>query len=186
MMDTMLFGSSGLPTLAATGAPPPRQGNETNFVAPSNVFACRDGHLYLAVALDKHWAALCTLIGRAELARADGYRTNVERLANRDAVNALVAGWCAGHTVAECAAACSAAGLVAAAVRTLSEVVRDPNVAARRMLQDTVLSDGSVAPLVGPPVKFSRTPTRIRRAAPQPGADTDTVLDELAPPPEGD
>jgi formyl-CoA transferase len=49
------------------------------------------------------------------------------------------------------------------------------------MLQPTVLSDGTVAPLVGPPVKFSRTPTRVRRAAPVAGADTAEILDELKP-----
>jgi formyl-CoA transferase len=48
------------------------------------------------------------------------------------------------------------------------------------MLAPTLLSDGTVAPLVAPPVKFSRTPTRIRSAAPVAGADTAEVLAELA------
>jgi formyl-CoA transferase len=179
MMDSLLFSSSGLPTLAATGAPPPRLGNETDFVVPANVYECLDGHLYLAVALNKHWRALVELLGRPELARADGYRTNVERLANRPAINEIVAGWCRGRTVADAVAALSARGLVAAPVRTFTEAATDPHVAARAMLQDTVLSNGTVAPLVGPPAKFSRTPTRIRRGAPAPGADTADVLAEL-------
>ena len=47
------------------------------------------------------------------------------------------------------------------------------------MLQDTVLEDGTVAPLTGPAVKFSRTPTRVRHASRSLGADTDAVLAEL-------
>ncbi|HEY3259290.1 MAG TPA: CoA transferase [Pseudonocardiaceae bacterium] len=180
MMDSLLFSSSGLPTLAATGAPPPRLGNETDFVVPSNVYQCCDGHLYLAVALNKHWRALVEVIGRPELARAPGYATNEQRLANRDAINALVAGWCGGRTVSAAVGALAGRGLVVAPVRTFTEAAADPHVVARGALQDTVLSNGSVAPLVGPPAKFSRTPTRIRRPAPVAGADTAEVLAELA------
>jgi crotonobetainyl-CoA:carnitine CoA-transferase CaiB-like acyl-CoA transferase len=182
MMDSILFSSSGLPTLAATGAPPPRLGNETDFVVPSNVYECRDGHIYLAVALNKHWRALTEVIGEPGLAQAPGYRTNEERIANRDAINQIVARWCGGRTVAEALAALSAHGIVVGPVRTLAQAAADPHVTARGMLQETVLSNGSSAPLVGPPVKFSRTPTRIRRGAPEPGADTAEVLAELVSP----
>jgi formyl-CoA transferase len=179
MMDSILFSSSGLPTLAATGAPPPRMGNETDFVVPSNVYPCRDGHLYLTVALSKHWRALAQVIGRPELATAEGYRSNSERLANRDAINQIVSQWCRGRTAAAAAAELSASGIVAAPVRTFAQAVADPHVTARGTLQQTVLSNGRTAPLAGPPVKFSRTPARIRRGAPQPGADTAEILAEL-------
>jgi formyl-CoA transferase len=179
MMDVLLFSSSGLPTLAAAGAPPPRLGNETDFVVPANVYRCRDGHLYLAVALSKHWRALARVMDVPGLAEADGFRTSAERLRNRDAVNAVVSGWCAGQTVADAVAALSEHGIVVAPVRTLAQAVADPHVAARGMLQDTVLSNGASAPLVGPPVKFSRTPTRVRHGAPAPGADTAVVLAEV-------
>lgn len=179
MMDTLLFSSSGLPTLAATGAPPPRLGNQTDFVVPANVYECLDGHLYLAVAINKHWRVFAELIGRPELGKADGYRTNVERLASRESINELAARWCRERTVAEAVDALTGCGLVAAPVRTLTQAVTDPHVRARRMLQLTKLSNGTFAPLVGPPVKFSRTPTAIRRGAPEPGADTAEVLAEL-------
>jgi len=178
MFDAMIAGSGGLLTLAATGAPPRRWGNETDFVAPSNVYACTDGHLYLAVALNRHWRALAELVGRPELGRAEGYTTNEERLANRDAVNALVAGWCAARPVAEAVAALTGHGLVAATVRTLEQVAADQHTLVRDLLQPTELSDGSRAPLTGPAAKFARTPTRIRRAAPAAGADTAEVIAE--------
>jgi formyl-CoA transferase len=47
------------------------------------------------------------------------------------------------------------------------------------MLVDTELSNGTMAPLVGPPVKLSRTPTGIRTAAPEPGTHTDELLAEI-------
>jgi formyl-CoA transferase len=50
------------------------------------------------------------------------------------------------------------------------------------MLQRVRLPDGTSAPLTGPAAKFSRTPTRVRRAAPVAGADTADVLAEIATP----
>ncbi len=179
MSDCLFSVASGLPTLAATGAPPQRFGNEHDFVVPSNVYACTDGHLFLAVALDRHWRALAEAIDRPELGAAAGFATAAERLTNRVAVNAVVAQWCAGQTLNGALSRFVGHGLVVAPVRTLSEAVADPGVVARGVLAPTPLSDGTVVPLVAPPVKFSRTPTRIRHAAPVPGADTDEVLAEL-------
>ena len=61
----------------------------------------------------------------------------------------------------------------------MAEALADPHVAARGMLTDAKLEDGSIAPLVSPPVKFSRTPTTIRMAAPALGAHNSELLDEL-------
>jgi len=68
---------------------------------------------------------------------------------------------------------------VAARVATYAEAAQEPHVHERDMLQPTTAWDGSVLPIVGPAAKFSRTPTRVRRAAPRPGANTEEVLAEL-------
>ena len=47
------------------------------------------------------------------------------------------------------------------------------------MLQDVELEDGSVAPIVGPAAKFSRTPTSVRTSAAQLGADNTEILASL-------
>ncbi|MFE9204937.1 CaiB/BaiF CoA transferase family protein [Micromonospora sp. NPDC007230] len=185
MLDSLLASSCGLLTLAAAGAPPARWGNQTDFAVPSNVYRCLDGDIYLSVALDKHWRALAETIGRPELGRAPGYGRGAQRRQNRGAVDDLVAAWCRPRPVGEVMAAFRAAGLVAERVRTLAEVAADPHVRERDMLQPTVLHNGATAPLTGPAVKFSRTPTRIRRGAPAAGADSRDVLGDAAPRPDG-
>lgn len=179
LFDCLLFQSSGFLTLAASGVPMRRWGDQTQFLVPCNTFRCADGYLYIAVALDRHWRALTGVLGHPELARASGFATNRERCANRDPVNSVVADWCAARTVAEALAALDGSGITAAAVRSFGEAAEDPLVRERDLLQDTVLSNGSQAPITGPPAKFSRTPTRVRSGAPRVGCHTDEILEDL-------
>jgi formyl-CoA transferase len=176
LLDVLLFQSTGLLTLAAAGAPLQRWGNQVEAVAPSNVFVCSDGSLYLTVALDRHWRGLVEVAGRPELARAPGFATNRERCANRTAVDAVVAGWCRTLTVDAVVSLLEERGICVSRVRTYHEAASDLHVLERGLLQTTTLCNGTTAPLVGPAVKFSRTPTRVRRGAPRPGADNEEVL----------
>lgn len=176
LLDAILFQSNGLLTLGASEVPLQRWGNELAVSAPSNNYACADGHVYIGLVLDSHWRALCEVMGRPEFASAPGFATNLERVEQRQAINALVGGWAATRTRADILAALDAAGIVCAPVNDYATAARDAHVLARDMLQPTVLSDGSTVPLTGPAAKFSRTPTRVRHAAPVPGAQTEEVL----------
>jgi len=178
LLDCLLFQSDGFLTLAAAGVPPVRRGNEMDSVVPCDAYACADGHVYIAVALDKHWRLLAEAVGKPELARAPGYARNDDRVANRHEVNAVVAQWCAVRSVQEVVRELDGRGITVAPIGDFAAAAKDPHVRARDMLQDTTLCNGSVAPLTGPAVKFSRTPQRIRHGAPAVGADTDDVLED--------
>jgi len=177
LLDSLLFQSNGQLTAGAVGLPQRRWGSEVAVSVPTNTFTCSDGVVYIAIILDAHWRALCAVMGREEFASAPGFATNVERIASRDAVNAMVGHYCAGHTAAEVVAALNAAGVVVAKVNSYADAAAEPHVQARGMLQPVTLTDGSVQPITAPAAKFSRTPTSIRRPAPRPGAQTDEVLD---------
>ena len=64
-------------------------------------------------------------------------------------------------------------------MRSYAESARDAHVRERDMLQSVTLENGREAPVVGPAAKLSRTPVRVRSAAPALGAHTDEVLEEL-------
>jgi formyl-CoA transferase len=178
LLDSLLAASVGFPTLGATGVPLERWGAQSQFLVPCDVYACLDAHVYVAIALDKDWRALAGVIGRPDLATAPGFATNRDRVANRDTVNAVVAAWCAPRAADDVVAAVDAGGVIVSRIRTFAEAAKEPHVLERDMLQDTVLCNGTTAPIVGPPVKFSRTPTRVRAGAPEPGAHTAQVLAE--------
>jgi formyl-CoA transferase len=161
------------------GHPLRRMGSEVESSAPVNAFACADGHVYVAVVVDAHWGKLCELMGQPDLARASGFATARERTSNRGTVNDVVARWFAPLRVDDAIRLVSSVGITIAKVNTMAEALADPHVAVRGALVETKLEDGSIAPLVAPPAKFSRTPTSIRRGAPALGAHTEEVLDEL-------
>lgn len=176
LLDSIIHQSNGLLTLGATGVDLPRYGSQVSVSVPTNSYRCTDGHVYIAMILDSHWQRMAELMGCPELGIAPGYATNNERLVNRDAVDGLVADWCQNQTAADVLTAVEQAGIVASPVNSYADAARDPHVLERDMLQDTVLRDGSTAPIVGPAAKFSRTPTRVRTPAAEPNQHTDEVL----------
>ena len=179
MLDAMLFQTNGLPTLGTLGMQPERHGNAIGFVVPCDIYECSDGLVYAGVLLDAHWVLLAELIGQPELAHHESFATRPARAANRDVCDMLFGGWLAERTRDEAVETLRALGLPASRVQTFAEVVNDPHVIARDMLQPTTQYDGHTVDIVGPAVKFSRTPTRIRTAAASLGQHNDEVLDEL-------
>ncbi|MEM7079248.1 MAG: CoA transferase [Pseudomonadota bacterium] len=178
LLDAMLFQSNGLPTLGALGIEPTRMGNEFGFATPANVYECKDGPVYAGVLLDAHWKALVPLLGEPDLAEHPSFATREARSANRDVCNMMLGGWLAERTRDEAIATLRELGLAVAPVQSFPEAAQDPHVLARDMLQDVTLQDGSSAPITGPAAKFSRTPTRVRRAAPAIGEHTEEILSE--------
>jgi formyl-CoA transferase len=179
LLDALLFQSTGYPTLAAMGVELPRMGNQFRVAAPANAYRCRDGGIVAGVLLDSQWKRLAPLLGRPELADHADYATTAARIARRDEVDRMLGAWTADRSMAEAAAALADAGVPAAPIRSYADAARDPIVRAREMLQPTRQPDGSLVPITGPPAKLSRTPIRVRSAAPALGAHDDEILAEL-------
>jgi formyl-CoA transferase len=179
LQDALLFQSNGYPMLAALGVPLERLGSQFQVAAPAGVFRASDGYVMLGVLLDAHWKILARLLGRPELADDPAYASAQKRVGRRDELQSLVAEFVATRAVKDVVALLESEGLPASPVRSYAESARDAHVRERDMLQSVVLENGREAPVVGPAAKLSRTPVRVRSAAPALGAHTDEVLEEL-------
>ena len=71
------------------------------------------------------------------------------------------------------------AGLPAAPVNTFPEAAKDPHVQERDMLQPIEFRNGVTMPITGPAAKFSRTPTKVRSAAPDIGQHNEEILTKI-------
>ena len=179
LLDSLLFQSAGYLTLGAMGVDLPRLGNEFRIAAPARTYSCRDGSVMAGVLLDSHWKRLARLIERSELADHPDFATAAARISRRSEVDQIVGAWIAQRNVVEVVAAFEELGIPAAEVRTYGQAARDPHVAERDMLQKRTDARGNTVPLTGPAAKFSRTPTRIRSAAPELGGQNREILAEL-------
>lgn len=175
LVDGLLFQSNGHLTSGQLGIPIPRMANQFAIAAPVNVYECADGRIYGGVLLQSHWTALCRLMEREDLAGLNG----AERIERRDEVDGVVAAWCRERPVAAVVDSMNGIGLAVTRVNTYAESCRNEHVLERDMLQTTTLSDGRAVPLTGPAAKFSRTPTKVREAAPTLGQHNAEILGAL-------
>ena len=157
-----------------------RHGNAHPNIVPYQVFECMDGHVIVAAGNDGQFARFCGILGQDGWAEDARFATNPARLANREALIALIGAALEGWAKAGLIAAMEAAGVPGGPVNTLSEVFESDQARAREMKISMPFAGakGGSVDLIGNPVKFSATPVEYRRAPPQCGADTDEILNE--------
>jgi crotonobetainyl-CoA:carnitine CoA-transferase CaiB-like acyl-CoA transferase len=132
------------PTLAAsfdyyyrTGKIPPRTGNRQAGLnsAPYNVFPTKDGHVAIHVVTEAHFQNLLKAMGREDLAGDPRFATNAGRVAHIDETEALVAGWTKALGKMEVFARTREYRIPCAPVRNAAEVMTDPHMHERGMLE---------------------------------------------------
>ena len=167
----------GAETLA-TGRPPRRTGNDHPIVAPYGLFSASDGDIAIAPANDQVYFRLLDVLGLAELRSHPDFASNDLRVRHRARINALVGAKIALGTQAEWIERLNRAGVPCGRVMDFAEVFADPQIAAREMVLSVEHPGHGAVRMPGFPVKFAQAPCRIRRPAPDLGADTDAVLRE--------
>jgi crotonobetainyl-CoA:carnitine CoA-transferase CaiB-like acyl-CoA transferase len=171
----------GLPAgiVAATGRSPGRLGNAHPSLAPYEPLPARDGEVVVAVANPRLWSRFCAAVGAGALERDPRFATNSDRLANRAALNDAIRELFRDQTVDSLIGRLSAAGVPCGRVRTIDEVLGDPQLAARQMLID-IATGARPVKVPGNPIKLSGIEALASGAPPALGEHTDEVRRRLA------
>jgi CoA:oxalate CoA-transferase len=167
---------------AGIGARMERLGNQHPFTAPYDAFATRDGgHVVIATASNKLFRKLCVAIGRPELASDERYRSHRGRARHRIQINQAVADWVRERTTAEVLAALGPQGadIPCAAVQRPDELIADPQLLARGMLERHPHPTLGEVVFHGNPLRFSDAEPRERPLAPELGEHNREVYAEL-------
>ena len=165
------------PSVLAGNEPPARLGNGSVSACPHNLFETRDGLLALAVETDAQWQALAALTGIGALAEP-GLATASGRLARCDEVEDLVGKWLSNHSAGEVAKMLQTNGGPAAPLRSLAQIVDDPESSASGLIVEVEHPLAGRIRLLGNPLHLSRTPPRVSRPAPLLGEHSRAVLTE--------
>ena len=169
-----------LPEYSACGAVRGPAGSALPGIAPTNAYRCRDGGYALVAGNgDSIFRRLMTLIGRDDLANDAALADNAGRVARVAELDAAIGAWTATRSVDEVLAALEAASVPAGRIYTVADIAADPHYAARGMLEQVRMDDGTALTLPGIVPKLSATPGCHRRNAPTLGQDSTAVLQEI-------
>lgn len=185
VVDTSLFEAGITQTFwqsaitLATGISPGPLGSAHPLSAPYEAFRTADGWLTLGASNQASWLRLVEVLGKPELASDDRYRTNRDRMEHRDSLSASLAREFRHHSTTVWLERLGRAGVPAGPVLSVGEMLKHPQTEARQMVTEVEHKRLGWIKTMGSPVKFDRTPSPIRRAAPILGEHTREVLREL-------
>lgn len=157
---------------------PGRLGSQHASIVPYQRFMAKDRPFNLAVATDPQWRRLCTVVGYPEWAQDPRFRSNRERVANRQLLIEQLDRIFVTAEASEWVLRCRAAEVPAADILEVSEVLAHPQLEAMGLIWEL---EGDSGPwrTVGSPLEMSQTPPHPRSTPPRLGQHTTQVLADL-------
>jgi crotonobetainyl-CoA:carnitine CoA-transferase CaiB-like acyl-CoA transferase len=119
------------------------------------------------------------VIGRPELAEDSRFLTNGDRMRNLAALVPIISERTQSRTSADWVRDFEVAGVPVGPINRIGDMLADPQVQSREMVVGVEHPRAGAMKTLGTPVKFSATPTAIRRPAPLLGEHTREVLRDL-------
>jgi formyl-CoA transferase/CoA:oxalate CoA-transferase len=160
----------------ATGSTPGRLGNRHPTIVPYETFEASDGDFVIAVGNDDQWRRFCRTAGLERLATDERFATNRARIAHYATLHPLLAEKLRTRTRAAWVADLRGAGVPCGSVRDVAEVLQDPQLEAREMIQQVEHAIAGVLRVTGVPIKLSHTPGSVRTPPPTLGQHTSEIL----------
>jgi formyl-CoA transferase/CoA:oxalate CoA-transferase len=162
----------------ADGVVPRGDGTRFPTIAPYEVFPTADGALMVAGGNDRLFRSICEVVGLPELVDDERFRTNPDRVRNRDALAALIVERLAGGTTAGWHRRLTDAGVPAAPVADVADVARAEQTEALGILQRVPHPRIPDLTLAGVPLSFDAERPVPPSPPPDVGAHTADVLRE--------
>ncbi|MBI5759832.1 MAG: CoA transferase [Planctomycetales bacterium] len=163
---------------AVSGQPPTPLGTRHPSIAPFQAFQAADGQFVIAAGNDTLWHRLCEVLAAPELLADPKLATNRDRAANLDHLEACLNVRLAHRPIREWLALLAAAGVPAAPIRHLGEVVADPHLQARGIWHYVQNGDNPSLLTAGTPFVIDGHKPTLSPMWPKLGEHTERVLRE--------
>ncbi len=142
------------------------------------IYPCRDGYISFRNNPGNFWAGTVRMLGEAEWTKDELFSTEVSRLRNSDALDALLTSWFMERGKEEIFQLAQAQGVPCFPLYNVREVAENRQYQARKFFQECEHPDVGRFTMPGPPYQMSRTPVTIRRPAPRLGEHNALVYRE--------
>ena len=161
---------------------PERDGNRDRWMSPHGCFKSKgddDKWVTIACGTEAEWQALCTAMGKPELATDKRFADVAARKANEDALETIISAWTKERDRWEVTEILQKAGVAAFPSMSNKDLATNPHLAARSYLVQKEHPEVGKRIHAGIPWQMSRTPCEVQAAAPLRGQYTDYVLQDI-------
>jgi formyl-CoA transferase len=161
----------------------PRGGNGVVGTAPGGLYRCAPGglddlcYIFCSRGNEDHWRRLVKAIGREDLLDDPRMVDGPTRAKNQAAVDAAITEWTSQRTKREVTEVIAGAGVPCGAVLTTLELINDPDLRARGMMQTIHHPVRGPVVVAGWPLRMSDTKVPLI-CAPIHGADSEAIYGE--------
>jgi crotonobetainyl-CoA:carnitine CoA-transferase CaiB-like acyl-CoA transferase len=166
---------------AASGEDPQPIGNSSFAVAPHDCYPCKGEDRWCVIAAEdeEQWSALARIVG-GQLEGDSRFRTNTDRLANRAALNAIIAEWTSARDRFAIRDLLQSARVPCGVVQTGEDLCNDPQLKERGFV--VAVENPRLGRVVLPnfPLQFKNSQLTRRWEFPVLGRDTEAVLRGVA------
>jgi glutaryl-CoA transferase len=150
-----------------------RYGNGHPNIVPYQAFRTRDGYIVVSCGNDRLYQSFCSLLGRDDLAVDPRFISNPQRVRNRKALIPTLQDLFLQRDTADWLVELRAAGIPCGPINTVRQVFNDEHLQARGLIWECDHPTAGPIKLSGSPIHFSDTPTRLYKAPPLLGEDSE-------------
>jgi CoA:oxalate CoA-transferase len=161
---------------SVTGEVPGPDGNRHPSITPFETFPTSDGEIMIAAGNDALFKRLCQLLSEETWLEDERFLTNALRTKHREELTPLISARTKERKTSEWQNLLDEHGVPNGPINRVDQVLRDPQIQAREMVQVVMHPDAGPVTMAGIPVKLSRTPGEIRSASPRLGEHMAEVL----------
>ena len=161
-----------------TETTPLPQGSRHLSFAPYGIFATGDGTIMIGISNDRLFRRLCAALGREELAEDPRFRSNTNRVQNRDELDAMIVSLLRASPTSHWIDVFNKFDVPNDAVQNTEQVMHDPQIAALNQLAEIALAGDHPVAVPRLPIGLAVTPAAVSGPPPQLGEHSGAILRE--------
>ena len=154
-------------------------GNDHPTMAPMGAFKTEDGYINIASTGEAMWRRLCNVLDMRESLDDKDFEDDTARTKNRIKLTNIITIALSKNTSNEWIKKLNNVSIPCGPINNIKEVFNDPQIIHSEIAQTVVHPKLGKIKLVGQAMQLSRTPSKLKSAAPDKGEHTNIILEEL-------